>query len=206
MAEVKRIYKMSQGRIVDGVCGGFAHYLGVDAVWVRIGWVILSLAGGIGILAYLLGMYFFPRMGPDQDQDQIPSRKLSGTLIAGVLLFAAGILIVLRALGILRYGFWGAWDVAWVVLWPLCLIGGGLFLLFVYWRESTRGQKGLRRSPGEKVIMGVCAGLGEYFRTDPSLVRFIFALLIILSRGVGLLVYLVIALLTPESKEDVRAE
>ena len=188
--------------MIDGVCRGFAGYIGVDPLWVRIVWALACLAGGIGILAYLLGMYLFPRAEPDEPRPETQAVRSVGPLIAGIILLTVGALIVLRAVGILRYGFWGAWDIAWVVLWPLSLIAGGLFFLYVYWRQDPHGVSKFRRLGWDRMLFGVCSGLGEYFRVDPSVIRFAFALLIILSRGVGLIVYVLIGLLTPEAKDE----
>lgn len=188
--------------MVDGVCGGFAGYVGVDPLWVRIGWALACLAGGIGILAYLLGMYLFPRSETEEAGPETRPARSVGPLIAGIVLLGVGALIVLRAVGVLRYGFWGAWDIAWVVLWPLSLIAGGLFFLYVYWRQGTKGYSKFRRLGWDRMLFGVCSGLGEYFRVDPNVVRFAFALLIVLSRGVGLIIYVLIGLLTPEVKDE----
>lgn len=202
LTETKRIYKPRQGRIIDGVCSGTARYIGIDPVWVRIGWALLSLAGGIGIVAYLLGMYLFPRSEADEQAEPVPTHRSAGPLVGGLLLIVVGALLVLRTVGVVNYGFWASWHVAWVILWPLSLIAGGLFLLFVYWRQGSGDKPVLRRPVVDKLVLGVCAGLGEYFKTDPNFVRFLLALAIILSRGVALAVYIVIALLTPEAKDE----
>jgi phage shock protein PspC (stress-responsive transcriptional regulator) len=125
-------------------------------------------------------------------------------LLAGALLVGVGMMIVMRLTGVLEYGFWGAWHIAWVVLWPLSLIGGGLLLLFVYWRETSQGASGLRRSADDKMVLGVCGGLGRYFNIDSNVVRFIFTLVILLSRGIGLLIYIVIGLLAPSAADETR--
>ncbi|MFZ1947902.1 MAG: PspC domain-containing protein [bacterium] len=204
LAEVKRIRKLSQRRIIDGVCGGVAVYTGVDAIWVRVAWGALGLAGGIGVVAYLMGMYLFPRTESEAVPDVAPPKKASGALLVGALLLGVGIMVVLRLAGVLEYGFWGAWHIAWVVLWPLSLIGGGLLLLFAYWRETSQGIPGLRRSTDEKMVLGVCGGLGRYFKMDPNVIRFIFALVIVLSRGIGLLIYMVIGLLAPSATDEAQ--
>ncbi|SNS28503.1 phage shock protein C (PspC) family protein [Geodermatophilus pulveris] len=41
-------------RMLGGVCGGLAEYSGIDAVLWRVGAVALSLAGGAGVVVYLL--------------------------------------------------------------------------------------------------------------------------------------------------------
>lgn len=56
----------------------------------------------------------------------------------------------------------------------------------------------LYRSTRDRKIWGVCGGLAEYFSIDPVLVRVIFVVLAFFS-GVGLLLYVVLALVTPSA-------
>lgn len=49
----KKLYKSSEKKIC-GVCGGIADYLGVDPTIVRLIWVVFTLAGGSGIIAYII--------------------------------------------------------------------------------------------------------------------------------------------------------
>lgn len=48
------------GRILAGVAAGIAEYLAVDVSVVRIGFVVLSLLGGLGIPAYIAGWLLVP--------------------------------------------------------------------------------------------------------------------------------------------------
>ena len=48
------------------------------------------------------------------------------------------------------------------------------------------------------MIGGVCAGIGEYYDTDPTVIRLVWVALTLLSLGTGLLVYLVAWFLIPE--------
>ena len=50
---------------------------------------------------------------------------------------------------------------------------------------------------GEKKIFGVCSGLANYLDIDPTVMRIIFVLAF-LGFGVGLLVYIVMALIMPD--------
>ena len=50
---------------------------------------------------------------------------------------------------------------------------------------------------GEKKIFGVCSGLANYLDIDPTVMRIIFVLAF-LAFGVGLLVYIVMALIMPD--------
>ncbi len=49
----KRLYRDPDDKVVGGVCSGLASYLGIqDAVWIRIGFVILTLLGGSSVVIY----------------------------------------------------------------------------------------------------------------------------------------------------------
>ena len=58
--KVKRLFKSRKDRMIDGVCGGVAEYIGVDPVLVRIGFLLLVFAGGVGVIAYIIGMILMP--------------------------------------------------------------------------------------------------------------------------------------------------
>jgi phage shock protein PspC (stress-responsive transcriptional regulator) len=55
-----------QDRMLGGVAGGLAQYLGVDAMIVRIAFVVLTVFGGAGIPLYLAGLLLIPDEGSDQ--------------------------------------------------------------------------------------------------------------------------------------------
>ncbi len=58
--EPKRLCRASIDKKICGVCGGLAHYLGVDSPVVRLIVVVLALAGTLGIWAYLLAAIIMP--------------------------------------------------------------------------------------------------------------------------------------------------
>ncbi|MCX6802075.1 MAG: PspC domain-containing protein [Candidatus Diapherotrites archaeon] len=43
------------------LCGGVAEYFGIDPTIVRLVWVLLALAGGAGILLYIIAWIIVPR-------------------------------------------------------------------------------------------------------------------------------------------------
>lgn len=65
--------------------------------------------------------------------------------------------------------------------------------------------KRLMRSSRDKMVFGVCGGLGEYFSLDPVIFRAIFVALALL-QGTGLILYIILALVMPETKEAVTAD
>jgi phage shock protein C len=61
----------------------------------------------------------------------------------------------------------------------------------------------LYRSRHDRMLAGVAGGLAEMWGADPSLVRVIWALLVVFTGGIALLVYIVMALVVPEEPLDV---
>lgn len=56
----------------------------------------------------------------------------------------------------------------------------------------------LVRSQNDRMCLGVAGGLAEYTNIDPVIIRLAFVLTTLYAGGVGLLVYLILALLMPE--------
>jgi phage shock protein C len=63
--------------------------------------------------------------------------------------------------------------------------------------EVYMENKKLYRSQTDRMIAGVCSGLGQYAGLDPTIVRVIFALLVVFGVGSGLLIYLILMLIIP---------
>ncbi len=60
------------------------------------------------------------------------------------------------------------------------------------------GMKRLMRSRVNRMLCGVCGGIGEYLNLDPTLVRLIWALCSLASVGMGVILYIVAAVVIPE--------
>ena len=57
----KKLYKSRSDVKLDGVCAGIAKYIGIDTTLVRLIWVVFTLFGGSGILAYIICALLIPR-------------------------------------------------------------------------------------------------------------------------------------------------
>lgn len=68
----KRLYKSSTDKKVCGVCGGIANYFDVDPTVIRLIWVIFTLAGGSGLIAYIIAAIIMP---DEMQHKMIESRK-----------------------------------------------------------------------------------------------------------------------------------
>ena len=62
-------------------------------------------------------------------------------------------------------------------------------------------MKTLYRSGRNKILGGVCGGIGEYLNVDPTLIRLIWVLFILMF-GVGILVYLIAWIIIPRNPRD----
>jgi phage shock protein PspC (stress-responsive transcriptional regulator) len=58
----QRIYRGTD-RIIGGVCSGFAEALHLDPIWVRLAFVVLAFAQGIGVVLYVVLLVIMPERG-----------------------------------------------------------------------------------------------------------------------------------------------
>lgn len=126
-ADQPRVLRRSHDdRVIGGVCSGLGRYLGVDPVLLRIAFVVLAIAGGGGVILYIVGWILIPEEKPGEALGaKAPSSSESLRLVAGGTLIAIGVLLLLN-LSIPRIGKY---------LWPLALISIGIAVIV---QVSTR--------------------------------------------------------------------
>jgi phage shock protein C len=56
----------------------------------------------------------------------------------------------------------------------------------------------LYRSKKNRIIAGVCGGIGEYFKVDPTLVRLLWLLVSVMGMGSGVVAYIIAWIIIPE--------
>ena len=128
-----RLTRSDTDRLLAGVCGGIAAYLSVDSTLVRLAFIVLLFASGIGLPMYLILWIIMPlatdanKPGSAIVQDNIEEmgvkvsnsvNRLSRPGTVGVLLVALGSFFLLTQFGL---------DSA--LLWPALFIGLGIFWL-----------------------------------------------------------------------------
>ena len=59
----KKLYRSRGDRMIAGVCGGLGEYLSIDPVWLRLFFLLLLFAWGIGFWAYLILWIIVPEEG-----------------------------------------------------------------------------------------------------------------------------------------------
>lgn len=63
--------------------------------------------------------------------------------------------------------------------------------------QTERIDNRLYRSETNRIIAGVCGGLGEYFKIDPTIIRIIFVVLALVFHGSGILIYILLWIIIP---------
>ena len=57
---MKKLCKSNKNRKICGVCGGIAEYLNADPTLIRLAFVVISMAAGSGLLAYIAAALIMP--------------------------------------------------------------------------------------------------------------------------------------------------
>ena len=57
----KRLYKSATDKKLCGVCAGIAEYFDLDPTVIRLAWVIFTLLGGSGLIAYIIAAIVMPQ-------------------------------------------------------------------------------------------------------------------------------------------------
>jgi phage shock protein C len=141
MTGTGRLTRSRSDRVITGVCGGLARHLAIDPLWLRLAFVFLVLAGGSGVLLYIILSLVLPsedaaevearevmRMGAEElgerARDMVGGFRSGGrdSQVVAVLLIIIGLFFLVRGLE------WFRWlDLGLVA--PLFLIGLGAYLL-----------------------------------------------------------------------------
>jgi phage shock protein C len=114
------LHRSATDAVLAGVCGGIAEYLSVDSSLVRLGFVVATLWGGIGVLAYIVLAIVLP---VDQQTGGSVSISVEGSrIVAGLSLVFLGAVLMAGNMG------WTPPWLSWNLVWPaiLILIGLGL--------------------------------------------------------------------------------
>ncbi len=59
----------------------------------------------------------------------------------------------------------------------------------------------LYRSKKERLLGGVCGGIGKYSDVDPTVIRLIWIVLTLLSVGIGIIAYIIAWIIVPEEED-----
>jgi len=153
----KRLHRSQTDRMIWGVCGGLAKYFDIDPTIIRIIFVVLIFANGLGILAYIILAIVVPLEGSKATEpkeaikENVAEIKQTATELGQEIRatfageeakpeeatevsrrrrnFFGIILIVLGVLFLMGSLNLFAWF-KWSYLWPLILVAVGLIIIF----------------------------------------------------------------------------
>ncbi len=135
----KRLYRSRTERVLGGVCGGIAEYFGVDPTLVRLLALVLILAGGAGIIAYIIAWIVIPEE-PEKEKaeekavitgERKEAEKKDIELVAWILIFVGLIWFCLHLLS----WWWPSRFIARLIF-PVALIVVGILLLWERRKEK----------------------------------------------------------------------
>ncbi len=212
----RRLYKSRRNKVIDGICGGVAEYFDIDPTIVRLLWILVTFMGGSGFILYIVAMIIIPVNPEHLAIPQSMSQQMNGSAdkrrFFGVMLILIGALLLMLNMG----WFWGFgwWSFSHKIILPILFILIGALFIFIHTTKKNKHNpmthegdsprllsiKELRRSKSNRKLFGVCGGTAEYFNIDPTIVRFIFIALVLMSVGWGLLIYIILGIVMPEEK------
>ena len=151
----KRLYRSRTNRIIWGVCGGLAEYFNLDPAIIRVIFVLLTFAGGVGIIAYIILAIIAPLPGSetkaprdivkDNVQDIKATTEQLGKELQSSLskkdgtttteerfqpaFWLGGLLVILGLWFLLSNIFGHFFSFRWDLFWPVILIIIGLLIV-----------------------------------------------------------------------------
>ena len=125
---IKRLERSRSDRMLAGVCGGLARYFELSPALYRVGFVVLTLLGGAGILIYLAAALVIPEEGK---ADSIAAQALHERRERPWQVIGLGLVAVAIAVLLSRATLWPRGDAAWV----LVLLAGAVVL----WTQRRAG-------------------------------------------------------------------
>lgn len=104
----KKLYRSNNDRVFAGVCGGLGEYFAVDTVVIRLLWVVFTVMGGAGLIAYIIAAIIVPLnpvsgnidgMHPGSAQQNGPEYKSNNgrsSMIFGIFLLIFGGFVLVK--------------------------------------------------------------------------------------------------------------
>ena len=207
---MKRLVRIRDDSVLAGVCGGFGQYFNLDSALLRLLWVFFTIFGGSGVLAYLVAVFIIP--DESTAKDVAPRRLIDGindkTILWSVLLVLVGIILFFQHGDFINSIWSHFWNSHINVLIALIIIGVGVYLLYQE-RQKISAMFGLGSdvplslSKKDKQLAGICGGIAESIGMDSTIIRFFWVYGTIMSVGLGLILYFILALVLPNQKSEV---
>lgn len=138
MKKEKKLYRSNTDYVISGVCGGLAEYFGIDAIIIRIIFIMFALAGGGGLIIYILMVLLLPNYGENENdltkeikskvknvaseiKKEVKIKRDGGRTILGLIVFMIG--------SILLWNHFFPYTIRFEVFWPSMMVVFGLWMI-----------------------------------------------------------------------------
>ncbi|WP_192918183.1 ATP-binding protein [Streptomyces spectabilis] len=151
---LRKLYRSGEGRLLGGVARGLAGHLGLPVIWVRLIFIGLFTANGLGALLYAAFWFFVPlgvggvaaeraamvttETAPDGRRRLVARKPDKGQIVALLAMLAVAMVFV------------GSVDIGGptkAYLWPTLLVAAGVALV---WRQADNARRARWMEVGRK--------------------------------------------------------
>jgi phage shock protein PspC (stress-responsive transcriptional regulator) len=200
--QYNRLERSGSDVIIAGVCSGIAKYFNTDPSIIRLLTTLSLLLGAWAVAAYLILAFLMPI---EKNVKELTAsgialqRKVNVRTVISSLLILTGLYFGLSSLGL--FVTWPVFFIYNSFLVSFSAVGFGIFLFGKFKDENisleiTTVEKFYRVKKG-KILYGVCSGISRYFNdSDVATIRIIFVITSLLTLGLMLIGYFLIASLT----------
>ncbi|MET0467957.1 MAG: PspC domain-containing protein [Aeromicrobium sp.] len=137
-SQLDALRRSTDDKLLGGVSGGIARALNIDPVIVRIGFVVLTVAGFAGPILYAACWLLIPAEGSERSVLGEAFDLKSDSQLRTVGLIVAGVIALAAVLGDTTWGL-GGWF--WWPLWILVWLAVPVALAVLLWRLVTRSRQ-----------------------------------------------------------------
>ena len=135
-AAYKELHRSRSDRMIAGVCGGLARYFDLNPAFFRVGFVVLLLLGGAGLLVYIAAALVIPEEGT---RESVAERVLRERRDRPWPLIGLGLVALATVVLLSHVSLWPQGGAAWILL----LLAGAV-ILFATRHESGASRRILR--------------------------------------------------------------
>ncbi|MBU2444824.1 MAG: PspC domain-containing protein [Bacteroidetes bacterium] len=194
-------------RMIFGVCGGLSDYFRINSAIIRLIFLIFLVIGGISSLVYIVLAFIIPTETASyeilpSDEIKIHTEK---KLFIGWSFILGGISILL-----IYFDFYSFSNFMELIehnkILPFILISTGILFIIkknIFNEEIMNAIEPKKLTLSDnKMIFGVCGGIGEYLNVDPTIIRILWVIFLFASFGIALIIYIILKFIIPPNGNE----
>lgn len=119
----RKLYRDTNRKVLGGVCSGLSHYFGIDSLWVRLLFILLTPAAGVLVIAYIIMWIVIPESDEIKEDKNLkkiyrnPKGRVLGGVAGGVAAYFGVNVAYIRLFWILSILFFGTGVILYIILW-----------------------------------------------------------------------------------------